>query len=253
MDAEVKKIITSSWNEWAAEYDSAYPHTIKSSEEEIQWEKALKKFAGDSGKDILDVGTGTGFVALILAKLGHKVKGVDISEGMMNEARRKAKEKCLDIRFEYADAEKLNDLDNTYDIVINRFMLWTMQYPEKAIEEWVRVLKPGGKLIIIDGEWFNNKLSYRLKEFLGNMITMITEFRNPWKHKPYFEGQLKEKLPCTNNKYINNITNILVQSGLIDIRTSNLLDVEKVERKAMSLKERLLNPHHKLVIEGIKK
>lgn len=201
MDAEIKEIITSSWDKWADDYDSYYPHTIKSSQEEMQWKLAFKNFTGNAGQKILDVGTGTGFVALILAELGHEVKGVDISKGMMKEAEKKAKEKELNIQFNYADAEKLDEPYNTYDIVVNRYMLWTLQYPEKAIKEWIRVLKPGGKLIIIDGDWFNKKLSYKVKTFLGNLLVLVTEFKNPWKNDQYFEGELKETLPLL--KYEN--------------------------------------------------
>lgn len=252
MDSDIKEMITASWNISAKSYDNSYAHGIKSSEEEIQWSRALKKILGEEKKKILDVGTGTGFLALLLATLGHDVKGVDISEGMMNEARKKAKNENLSISFEYGDAENLNEPDNTFDIVINRHIFWTMQYPEKALKEWIRVLKPGGRLVVIDGDWFYRKTTYSISIFLGRLLVLLTEFRNPWRHAGSYDTALKEKLPMMRDKNARNTIALIQKCGLKELKVYGLEEVEKAERKAMPFKERLLNPHKRIVMECTK-
>jgi len=252
MDNDVKEIVLESWNKWSSDYDSYYPHTIKSAKEDLEWKNTLKKLVGNKVQNILDVGTGTGFLAIDLTEMGHKVNGIDLSEGMLKEAERKAKDRNLEIQFVIGDVEELDEPDNSYDIVINRFILWTMQYPEKAIREWTRVLKPGGRLIVIDGMWFDKKLSYQVEKFLGNLLILFTEFKNPWKKTTYFEGNLKERLPFTKNKNACTVNLIFKKCGLKDVKVTELVEVEKEEKKVMSLKELLLNPYRKIVIEGVK-
>ncbi|WP_292459837.1 class I SAM-dependent methyltransferase [Methanothermococcus sp.] len=101
---------------------------------------------------ILDVGCGTGFLSLILAELGHEVVGIDLSEGMLSKAKKKADDLGLDIEFMIGDAENLPFENDSFDAVVNRHLLWTLPNPDKAVMEWGRVIKNGGKLILIESE-----------------------------------------------------------------------------------------------------
>jgi Methylase involved in ubiquinone/menaquinone biosynthesis len=252
MELEIRKKIAASWDKWAVEYDTQYAHGLKSNEETEQWKLALKKLTGTSVQKVLDVGTGTGFLALLLAEIGHQVKGIDISLGMMAEASSKAKAKGLEIQFAYGDAENLEESDNTYDIVVNRHLLWTMQHPQRAVNEWVRVLKPGGRLIIIDGDWFYKNPVYSLKIFVGKLLVSVTELKNPWKNKSDYDEKLKDKLPMVKDENARKLVELVKKCGLTNIKTSGLEEVEKAEKKAMPLKQKLLNPHKRIVVEGIK-
>jgi ubiquinone/menaquinone biosynthesis C-methylase UbiE len=102
-----------------------------------------------------DVGTGTGQFAVYLAQNGFDVTGIDISEKMIVNAKRYAAQEGLGIKFDTGDAEHLNFADNFFDVVVSRNLLWTLPDPEKALREWKRVLKPGGRLIVSDGFWMN--------------------------------------------------------------------------------------------------
>ena len=95
---------------------------------------------------ILDVGTGNGSLALVLAGMGHDVVGIDISEGVLSVAKEKAKERGVNPDLRIGDAESLEFEDKCFDAVVSRIVLWTLPNPQKAIEEWRRVLKPGGKV-----------------------------------------------------------------------------------------------------------
>ena len=102
---------------------------------------------------ILDVGTGTGFFAVLLAQQGHRVEGIDLTPAMLEEARIPAKQRNLDITFREMDAQNLDYPEDSFDVVISRNLTWTLPDPERAYAEWFRVLKPGGVLLNFDAEY----------------------------------------------------------------------------------------------------
>ena len=141
----IKEQIKKYWDMRSETYDNSPGH---SGLPEV-WKKVLHETFGDKKLRILDVGTGTGFLAILLAELGHDVVGIDLSERMLERAKKKADEKGLDIEFMIADAENLPFDDGEFDAVINRHLLWTLPNPQKAINEWSRVIKRGGKVVAI--------------------------------------------------------------------------------------------------------
>ncbi len=102
---------------------------------------------------ILDVGTGTGFFAVLLAEIGHRVEGIDLTPAMLEEARNLAVQRNLDITFRQMDAQNLDYNDASFDVVISRNLTWTLPNPERAYAEWFRVLKGGGVLLNFDAEY----------------------------------------------------------------------------------------------------
>ena len=102
---------------------------------------------------ILDVGTGTGFFAVLLAQQGHRVEGIDLTPAMLEEARNLSAQRNLDITFREMDAQNLSYGDESFDVVISRNLTWTLPDPERAYAEWFRVLKPGGVLLNFDAEY----------------------------------------------------------------------------------------------------
>lgn len=103
-ESSIKDTIKQNWNDSSKNYDYSPGHVIANIKEETAWKFLLQEKIGGDGKKILDIGTGTGFLSIMLAELGYEVVGLDISEEMMERAKK------------------------------------------KAIAEWRRVLKPGGKL-----------------------------------------------------------------------------------------------------------
>jgi ubiquinone/menaquinone biosynthesis C-methylase UbiE len=103
---------------------------------------------------ILDVGTGPGFFAILLAEAGFSVTAVDYTEAMLEEARRNAASQGFSIRFLLADAEALPFEDGTFDVVVTRNLTWNLPHPDRAYREWVRVLKGEGLLLNFDANWY---------------------------------------------------------------------------------------------------
>ena len=111
--------------------------------------------AGDA-LDILDVGTGTGYFAILLSLRGHRVTGVDLTPAMLEEAREMAREMGTDPVFRQMDAQALEFEDGAFDAVVTRNLTWTLPDPERAYREWFRVLRPGGMLINFDADYARN-------------------------------------------------------------------------------------------------
>jgi demethylmenaquinone methyltransferase / 2-methoxy-6-polyprenyl-1,4-benzoquinol methylase len=98
------------------------------------------------GERILDVAAGTGTSSVALSRSGASVVGVDISTGMLDEARRR----YADVEFIQANAESLPFEANSFDAVTISFGLRNVTQPRVALDEFYRVLKPGGRLVICE-------------------------------------------------------------------------------------------------------
>lgn len=121
---------------------------------DIAWrKKAIRQLKADQPKTILDIATGTGDFAIeALALNPDKVTGVDISEGMLKVGREKMKKKNLEDKIELlkGDSEGLQFPDNNFDAVIVSFGVRNFENLEKGLTDMYRVLKPGGKTVILE-------------------------------------------------------------------------------------------------------
>ncbi|WDP90868.1 MAG: class I SAM-dependent methyltransferase [Desulfobacter sp.] len=152
---KLKNRIERYWNWRSASYELDH---AKSVETVKNWESTIKDLVSHvQGKGIcaLDLGTGPGQLAFYLAQEGFQVTGIDISPGMIRQARQKAKEFGLCVDFRTGDAENLPFENDSFDVVTTRNLVWTLPHPEAAVKEWHRVLRPGGRIIISDGYWRN--------------------------------------------------------------------------------------------------
>ena len=106
--------------------------------------------------DILDAGTGTGCFAILLAREGHRVTGVDLTPSMLAEAEETAREFGAEVRFARMDVQATDFPDGSFDAVVSRNVTWTLPDPEKAYREWYRLLRPGGVLLNFDAGYADN-------------------------------------------------------------------------------------------------
>ena len=107
------------------------------------------------GSKVLDIGCGPGFFSLLLSSLDMKVTAVDYSEGMLEKAKDLLNRNGYhNAEFIRADAQRLPFADTSFDAVVSRNLVWNLENPEAAYKEWLRILKPGGKLFIFDGNHY---------------------------------------------------------------------------------------------------
>jgi ubiquinone/menaquinone biosynthesis C-methylase UbiE len=112
-------------------------------------EKAFAVAGVQPGKLAADIGAGTGFITKGLIHKGLQVIAVDGSEAMLAEMRRKfASVEGID--YQLGEAGRLPIPDKAVDYAFANMYLHHVEFPPKAIEEMVRILKPGGKLVITD-------------------------------------------------------------------------------------------------------
>lgn len=118
-----------------------------------RWLELIRSELPDGRLRILDVGTGSGFFAILLSMEGHQVTGIDLTESMIDNAEKLARQYGCDTSFEVMDAEHLHYMSESFDVVISRNLTWTLPNPVKAYREWLRVLKTGGILLNYDADY----------------------------------------------------------------------------------------------------
>ncbi|MGM0581513.1 MAG: bifunctional demethylmenaquinone methyltransferase/2-methoxy-6-polyprenyl-1,4-benzoquinol methylase UbiE [Bacteroidota bacterium] len=132
---------------------------------DIRWrKKGIKLLKEIQPKQILDIATGTGDFAIEALKLNpDHVTGVDISEGMLNVGREKLKKRKLDgkITLTSGDSENLPFEDNKFDAIIVAFGVRNFENLEKGLSEMFRVLRPGGKVVVLE---FSKPKSFPFKQ-----------------------------------------------------------------------------------------
>ena len=244
-EKEMKSMITATWNQSSVTYDTHSSHGLLSEAEKQEWLKLLGRITGEKPRDILDVGTGTGFLSLLLCELGHNCKGIDLSEGMLEKAKDKAKKRNLNIKFEIGDAEKIASPDSAYDIVINRHLLWTLPHPKEAINEWIRVTKDGGKVIIIDGDWFDNTFDLKARRKIASLVNFFKGKKNTGGRS--YSNELVNELPLMREQSTQKALDIIRGTGC-EFSLEDARNVECAERKSMDFSARINRQIHRKVI-----
>lgn len=198
---ELRVAMRERWDTKGDRYDHAGAHGTSDPGEKARWVGFLQRL-GNRPLDVLDVGTGTGFVALILAEMGHRVTGIDWSTTMLAQAEAKAREAGLKITLRQGDAESLPFPDGCFDAVVARHLLWTLAEPRRALTEWYRVLKPQGRVLA--------DFSRRRRETTGH----------------HYPVEVEEKLPLNRDLAPAEVIKLFEDAGFADmqVETSSILD-----------------------------
>jgi ubiquinone/menaquinone biosynthesis C-methylase UbiE len=198
------------------------------------------------------VGTGAGFLALLFAEMGHKVTGVDLSSGMLEKAKHNAERMGLEIDFFHGDAENLPFEDNSFDLVVNKFLLWTLPKPSCAVQEWKRVLKPGGRVFAIDGDWFDPRLSRRIKRIASELADRFLKNNNNSLVFKNHYGPIKCFLPLFEEISPKNASFIFTQIGLRNTTVDPLLEVQVFKKNRQSFLQKFFINNSIFLISGQK-
>ena len=124
------------------------------SEKRERWLAEFQKYLPkEKPLRVLDVGTGTGFFACLLAAEGHEATGIDLTPDMISHAEHMAAVLGVDASFSVMDAENPEFEPESFDVLVTRNLTWTLPHIEKAYREWYRILKPGGVLVNFDADY----------------------------------------------------------------------------------------------------
>ena len=152
MDA-LKSKITDYWSRRAPSFAGQRLREL-SSEKRTLWQAEFNRFLPeDQELDILDIGTGSGLFAFLLAAEGHRVIGIDLAEEMIREAEKSARSLKLNVRFAVMDAETPDFIPESFDVLVTRNLTWTLPHLEDAYRAWYTLLRPGGVLINFDADY----------------------------------------------------------------------------------------------------
>ncbi|MGW7207683.1 class I SAM-dependent methyltransferase [Streptomyces sp. NPDC054837] len=139
------------WDAEAASFDDEPDHGLRDPEVRAAWADRLRSWLPGRACDILDLGCGTGSLSLLAAEQGHRVTGVDSSPAMVDLAR--AKLAGRDAAFLVGDAATPPVGEQRFDVVLVRHVLWALPDPGRALRHWRELLRPGGRLVLIEGVW----------------------------------------------------------------------------------------------------
>jgi len=124
----------------------------------------------EPGERVLDVGTGTGNLAIPAARTGAVVTGVDIAPNLLTQAKARAAAESLLARFDVGDAEALPYVDDEFDTVVSMFGAMFAARPERAASELLRVVRPGGRIVMAN---------WTPTSFIGEMLKTTSRYAPP--------------------------------------------------------------------------
>ncbi|MGH9444494.1 MAG: class I SAM-dependent methyltransferase [Terriglobia bacterium] len=220
-DSDVQNGITTFWSTVAPSYDS-FPGNVPGLEsaEHEAWVRAMERLLPPQPADVLDVGTGTGFVALIASRLGHRAIGLDLSTAMLAEARAQADQRGLKATFRIGDAVAPSLDEASLDAIVCRHFLWTLREPEVALGNWRRLLRPNGRVVVIDGFWFAQ--SKPEPEKGADLF------------ERYYTNRTREALPAMRWESVEPVAKLLVTAGFSEVTVSDLADIHRLAQNPPS-------------------
>lgn len=151
----LNKKITDYWTERSKTFSDSTIEALYGKDAK-DWENLIYTQIDKNKKlKVLDVGTGPGMFAVLMGKNPNfEVFAVDSSSGMLEQAKKNAETFEAKINFTLVDAHTLPFEDESFDVIMMRNVTWNLPNPKEAYKEWKRVLKPNGKIINFDANWY---------------------------------------------------------------------------------------------------
>ncbi len=150
---QLKDHIKSYWTKRAPSFVRQRSREFESPKRGL-WIRELSRYLPERKRlRILDVGTGTGFLACLLAAEGHTVTGIDLTSEMISRAKKFAKSVNVPASFLVMDAECPDFPPESFDAVVTRNLTWALPDLEKAYRSWHKLLVKGGTIINFDADY----------------------------------------------------------------------------------------------------
>ncbi|GAA0252489.1 class I SAM-dependent methyltransferase [Cryptosporangium japonicum] len=206
----VQERINSYWTERAPSYDDYQQRPDRLDADREAWGAIWAAALPAAPADVLDVGTGSGQVARTLARLGHRVTGIDLAEGMLARARAYGD----DVLFATGDAVEPPFPPGRFDAVVSRYVMWTLREPALAVANWIRLLRPGGTIAVVDSTWFPEGLDAPGGTF-GH----------------WYDASVRNALPLAAAASIQRTADVFTAAGLTDVLVTPLPTILALDRE----------------------
>ncbi len=247
----MQREITEHWNNRARTYQSNMLKDFMTPLTYGRWCTLLVPFLEPAKTmDVLDAGCGTGVLSHIVANHGgHRIVASDVSEKMIQVARENLSPWPDRIEFICRDVTDLPLPDKSFDLILSRNVVWTLPCPERAVREWQRLLKPGGKLVIIDGNWYRGFYSSFIVRAWMKFVHCYYRLRNRKLSGQELAHHYAQKLPHTHLLRPDWDMGLLAGAGFRQIQVCRNLDRIVY---AGSLKRLVCSFARPFLIQGVK-
>ncbi|WP_299134516.1 methyltransferase domain-containing protein [uncultured Amaricoccus sp.] len=225
------------WSRRSETFDLAFGHHIAPGPEAVAWAEPMRHL-GPAPLKVLELACGTGEVTRLVHDLGHDVTALDFAEPMLAVARAKHSGKPR-LRFLHADAQRTMEPDASYDAILCRHLVWTLTEPEVAFADWFRVLRPGGRLLVYDGDWTRPAPSGRLAAWILARWDRLAP-------DPCHDGAMSERhvdimrrLPASDGLTFRRLAPLLEAAGFAAIHELSHDPIARAQRATQGLRNRL--------------
>ncbi|MEV4343286.1 class I SAM-dependent methyltransferase [Actinoplanes sp. NPDC049596] len=198
------------WTGRAPSYDEYQQRPSRLAADTAAWSAVWSGALPSQPADVLDVGAGSGQVARVLAGLGHNVTGIDLSPGMLDEARKHG----TTATFQLGDAVDPPFAPASFDVITGRYVMWTLRSPETAVANWIRLLRPGGTVAMVDSTWFPDGLDKSSETFTG-----------------FYDESVQAVLPLAASRSIDDTAAVLTRAGLQDVTVTPLTTIYELDQQ----------------------
>jgi len=173
------------WDAEAPTFDEAPDHGLLDADVRGAWRDLLLGVLPASPADVVDLGCGTGTLAVLLAEHEYAVEALDFSPAMVRLAAAKLAAAAPRVRdlvtVREGDAGDPGLAPASVDVVLCRHVLWALPDPAQVVRRWVAALRPGGRLVLVEGDWSTGAglTAARCAEIVGESCTRVEVRRLP--------------------------------------------------------------------------
>lgn len=235
------------WDIDSATYDDSASHRPRTALELATWASSLTRLLPPPPATVLDVGAGTGFLSLLLARAGYEVSALDLSPGMLHRLRDNAESAGVHVTTHEGDA--VHPPAGSFDAVVERHLLWTLPDPSGALEAW-RAVAPEGRLLLLESLWGPSAgMAEQLRHAAQVGLRRLRGAGHD--HHAEYDPHMRSQLPLGSGTTPEALLRLVESSSWRFARIERLRDVEWATRAALpSPAERLVGVSARFAVIG---
>lgn len=214
MNPTLQARIDDYWDHRARVYDEGQRRGGRDAVDRDLWSRVWSGALPPAPARVLDLGTGSGHAAFVLAGLGYDVTGVDSSAGMLDIARDRGRQEAKGDSPTFVLGDAVDPpVGGGFDAVVSRYLMWTLREPLTALQRWRGLLRPGGVLAVVDSTWFAEGIEGSPAEFIDSY------------------GEVMDDLPLAGADSIAATAEVVATAGFTDVTTRPLTEVLEVDQR----------------------